>query len=340
MAQVVTFGEVMLRLQPEGYKRISQAEKYEATYGGAEVNVAVSLANYGIDAAFVSKIPNNAVADKFISEIKGLNVNTDCIARGGERLGIYFVEKGAAQRGSMVIYDRAYSSISDIDESDLDYDKIVEDIKWFHFTGITPAISKKTEKVLIKLLKLVKSRGATVSCDLNYRNKLWSKSEASAVMSNLMQYVDVLISNEEDIADVFAIHAEGSDIIGGTLSVDGYIKVAREVIDRFNLKKLAFTLRESISASVNNWSALLVDKHTHNLSRTYSINIVDRVGGGDSFGAGLIYGLISGISDKESLEFATAASALKHSIEGDYNRMSLSEVLKLKDGNATGRVVR
>jgi len=340
MAKVVTFGEIMLRLQTPMYQRFIQAQSFDATFGGGEANVAVSLANYGIDAYFVTKLPKNPIADACIAELRKLNVNTSYIARGGERMGIYFVEKGASQRPSNVVYDRAYSAISQVGDEDFNWDKIFEGADWFHFTGITPALSDNAAKACLAACKAAKAKGVKVSCDLNYRKKLWSVEKANKVMSELMQYVDVCIANEEDAEKVFGIKAENTDVTSGKLSDEGYKEVCKKLVERFGFEKVAITLRESISASVNNWSGLLYDGKEFYKSKQYNITIVDRVGGGDSFGGGLIYSLLSGYSMQDSIEFAVAASCLKHTIEGDFNLVSLDEVKTLMKGDGSGRVQR
>ena len=339
--KIITFGEIMLRLQPFGYKRIMQAEAYEAVYGGGEANVSVSLAQLGADTAFFTRLPENAIADKCVKELRGWGVDTSRILRGGSRMGIYFCEKGEGVRASNVIYDRAHSAISEITENDIDCDKVLDGAGWLHFTGITPALGENVAQAALKLVKAAKAAGVTVSCDLNYRAKLWSREQAKSTMSKLLEYVDVLISNEEDCKDVLGLTAEGSDITGGHLSAQAYGRLGGKVMEMFpNIKYVAFTLRESISASVNNWSAVLVSKDKVFESKKYRLEIVDRVGGGDSFGAGLIYALSSGRSGQEAIEFAVAASALKHTVEGDFNVASLKEIEKLMGGDASGRVQR
>lgn len=336
----VTFGEIMLRLQPPGYQRFVQANSFEAIYGGGESNVAVSLANYGVNARFVTKLPKNPIGDACLNELRRFGVDTSYIVRGGERLGIYFCEKGASQRPSNVVYDRANSAIATAQMHDFDFDKIFDGADWFHFTGITPALSDSMGEAVLCALKSAKEHGLTVSCDLNYRKKLWSREKAREVMTGLMPYVDVLIANEEDSHDVFGISAPDTDISGGTLSVSGYEWVAKEIVKRYGLKKVAITMRESISASVNGWSAMLYNTKESFVSKKYMINIVDRVGGGDSFGGGLIYSYLNGADDKTALEFAVAASCLKHTIEGDSNMVSVAEVNALMGGDASGRVKR
>ena len=338
--KVVCFGEIMLRLAPEGYYRFVQAEKFGATFGGGEANVSVSLANYGIDTEFVTKLPNNDIAQACINSLRKFGVGTQKIVRGGERIGIYYLEKGASQRPSKVIYDRAYSSIAMAQKSDFDWAKILEGATWFHFTGITPALSDNCAEICLDAVKTAKQMGITVSCDLNYRKKLWSKEKAKQVMTSLAPYIDVCIANEEDASDVFGIKAENTDITGGKLSHDGYKSVAKQLVDTFGFKKVAITLRGSISANDNNWAAMLYDGNEYYLSKNYLIHIVDRVGGGDSFGGGLIYAISNNFAPQDAIEFAVAASCLKHTIEGDYNMVSVDEVLQLAKGNGSGRVQR
>ncbi len=340
MGKIITFGELMLRLAPENYLRFVQSEKYEATFGGAEANVAVSLANYGMDVAFVSKLPAHEIGQAAVNSLRKYGVDTTYVARGGERVGIYYCEKGASQRPSKVIYDRAYSSIATAQKADFDWDKIFGGASWFHFTGITPALSDGVADICLQACKKAKEKNITVSCDLNFRKKLWSKEKAGAVMGELCKYVDYCIANEEDAKDVFGIEAENSDITGGKLDKEGYISVAEKLTEKFHFKGVAITLRESKSANDNDWSGMLYTGGKAYFSKKYSMHIVDRVGGGDSFGAGLIYSLISGYESQKAIEFAVAASCLKHSIEGDYNMVSLADVNALANGNATGRVQR
>ncbi len=340
MGKIITFGELMLRLAPENYLRFVQSEKYEATFGGAEANVAVSLANYGMDVAFVSKLPAHEIGQAAVNSLRKYGVDTTYVARGGERVGIYYCEKGASQRPSKVIYDRAYSSIATAQKADFDWDKIFGGASWFHFTGITPALSDGVADICLQACKKVKEKNITVSCDLNFRKKLWSKEKAGAVMGELCKYVDYCIANEEDAKDVFGIEAENSDITGGKLDKEGYISVAEKLTEKFHFKGVAITLRESKSANDNDWSGMLYTGGKAYFSKKYSMHIVDRVGGGDSFGGGLIYSLVSGYESQKAIEFAVAASCLKHSIEGDYNMVSLAEVNALANGNATGRVQR
>ncbi len=340
MKKIITFGEIMLRLMPEGYTRFVQAEKFEATYAGGEANVAVSLANYGMEAAFVSKVPSHEIGQCAVNSLRRFGVDTSLMIRGGARLGSYFVEKGASQRPSKVVYDRKYSAISEADPSEFDWDAIFTDVDWFHFTGITPALSESCATMCKQALEVAKKKGITVSCDLNYRKNLWSKEEACKVMSELMPYVDVCIANEEDAGDVFNIHAKDSSITGGELSKEGYIDVAKQLADKFGFKKVAITLRGSISASDNNWAGMLYDGKDAFFSPNYLIRIVDRVGGGDSFGGGLIYSLLSGYDSQKAINFAVAASCLKHAIQGDFNQVTVKEVETLAGGDASGRVQR
>ncbi len=340
MKKIVTFGEIMMRLNPESYLRFVQAEKFEATYAGGEANVAVSLANYGMDAAFVTKVPAHEIGQCAINELRRYGVDTSKIVRGGERLGIYFVEKGASQRASKVIYDRAGSAIAKAAAADFDWAKIFEGADWFHFTGITPALGGELPAICLAACQEAKKQGLTVSCDLNYRKKLWTREEAGKVMGELMPYVDVCIANEEDAKDVFGIAAENTDLNAGKVDHEGYISVARQLTERFGFQKVAITLRGSLSASDNDWAGMLYSGGNASFSPTYRVHIVDRVGGGDSFGGGLIYALLSGYDDQKAINYAVAASCLKHSVEHDFNLMSVSEVESLAGGNASGRVQR
>jgi len=340
MPKVVTFGEIMLRLAPEGYKRFAQADRFEATFGGGEANVAVSLSCLGADAAFVTKLPDSELGRAAVNSLRRFGVDTSKIAWGGKRLGIYFLEKGASQRPSKVIYDRAGSAVAEASPADFDWSKIFEGADWFHFTGITPAISDNAAELCRLACVAAKAAGLTVSCDLNYRKNLWSREKAGAVMSGLMGYVDVCVANEEDAADVFGIRAENTDVGAGELSFEGYAGVAGEMRARFGFTKVAITLRGSISASDNRWAAMLLAEGGIYFSREYPIHIVDRVGGGDSFCAGLIHSLLAGKDPAAALEFAVAASCLKHSVEGDFNLISAAEVEALLKGGGGGRVQR
>ena len=338
--KVVTFGELMLRLAPENYLRFVQSDKYEATFGGAEANVAVSLANYGVDCAFVSKLPSHEIGQAAVNSLRKFGVDTTKIVRGGNRVGIYYCEKGASQRPSKVIYDRAGSAIATASVNDFDWDKIFDGVTWFHFTGITPALSDECAELTLAACKKAREKGITISCDLNFRKKLWSKEKASEVMSKVCLYVDYCIANEEDAKDVFGIEADNTDINTGKLDRNGYISVAKKLTEKFNFKGVAITLRESLSANDNNWSGMLYTDGEAHFSKKYAMHIVDRVGGGDSFGGGLIYSLLNNYDSQRAIEFAVAASCLKHSIEGDYNMVSVSEVESLAGGSGSGRVQR
>ena len=340
MKRIVTFGELMLRLAPEGYLRFLQADRFQATFGGGEANVAVSLANFGDDAAFVTKIPAHEIGQMAVNSLRRFGVDTSLIVRGGKRLGVYYCEKGASQRPSKVIYDRADSAIATAAASDFDWDKILSGADWFHFTGITPALGAGVAAITLEALKACRAKGVPVSCDLNYRKKLWTREEAGRVMATLMPYVDLCIANEEDAGDVFGIHAPETDITGGKLSLDGYRAVAEELTRRFGFKKVAITMRGSLSASDNTWGGLLYEGGKLYSSKNYTIHIVDRVGGGDSFGAGLIHSILAGKDAQSALEFAVAASCLKQAVEGDYNMVSEQEVEALAGGDGSGRVQR
>lgn len=330
----------MLRLAPEGYYRFVQAKTYGATYGGGEANVAVSLANFGMDAAFVTKLPSHEIGQAGVNSLRKYGVDTSLITRGGSRVGIYFLEKGASQRPSKVIYDRAGSSIAEAAKADFDWDTIFEGADWFHFTGITPALNDNVAEICREACRKAKEKGITISCDLNYRNKLWSKEKAGEVMGELCRYVDVCIANEEDAGDVFGIKAANTDVTTGKVNHEGYQAVAKQLADRFGFSKVAITLRESVSANDNNWAAMLYDGTEYYFSKKYPMHIVDRVGGGDSFGGGLIYACLQEMEPQQVIEFAVAASCLKHSIEGDFNMASVDEVMKLAGGDASGRVQR
>ena len=340
MKKIVTFGELMLRLAPEGYLRFLQSDRFQATFGGAEANVSVSLANYGEDAVFVTKLPAHEIGQMAVNSLRRFGVNTSEIVRGGNRIGIYYCEKGASQRPSKVIYDRAASSIAEASPEDFDWDRIFAGAAWFHVTGITPALSQTMADITVAACKRAKELGVTVSTDLNYRKKLWSREQAGATMNEVCHYVDYCIANEEDAKDVFGIEADNTDIEGGKLNREGYISVAKKLTDRFGFRGVAITLRESINANINNWSAMLYTDGKAFFSKKYSMQIVDRVGGGDSFGAGLIHTISNGYVPQDAIEFAVAASCLKHSVEGDYNMVSLEEVNNLARGSGSGRVQR
>ncbi len=338
--KIATFGEIMMRLNPEGYLRLVQADKLEVSYAGGEANVAVSLANYGLPASFVTKLPDNPLGAAARNEVRKFGVDTSSIVWGGPRLGTYYVEKGASQRGSKVVYDRAGSSIALAKRADFDWAKILKGVKWFHFTGITPALGGDLPAICLDALKYCRERRIVVSCDLNYRGKLWTKAEAGKCMAKLVPYVDVLIANEADAADVFGIVGEGSDVESGKLEKAGYVSVAEQLSKRFGCKRVAITLRTSISASRNLWAGMLYAKGKAHFSREYDVQIVDRVGGGDSFGGALIYALATGRNPQAAIEVAVAASCLKHSIEHDFNHVSVAEVDALVAGGGSGRVQR
>ena len=340
MAKIVTFGEIMLRLAPNGYNRFFQDDQLQATFGGGEANVSVSLANYGMDSVFVTKLPSHAIGQAAVNSLRYFGVDTTKIVRGGDRIGIYYLEKGASQRGSVCIYDRAHSAIQEASPEDFNWDEIFDGADWFHFTGITPALGANLVEICKQACIAAKNKGVKISCDLNYRGKLWTRDEARAAMTDLCQYVDVCISNEEDAKDVFGIESENTDIYGGKLNKDGYKSVAKQLADKFGFEKVAITLRTSISANDNDWAAMLYDGENYCFSKEYHLHIVDRVGGGDSFGGGLIYALLNGKDTQSAIEFAVAASALKHSVEGDFNRVSVSEIEKLAGGDGSGRVQR
>ncbi len=342
--KVVTFGEIMMRLAPPGFLRFGQARSFDVIYGGGEANVAVSLANFGVPVNYVTRLPNNDLGEACIQFVRQYGVGTDYIVRGGERLGIYFLETGAAQRGSKVVYDRANSSIATIKRGMVDWQTVFADADWFHWTGITPAISEGAADVCLEAAQVAKEMGLTVSCDLNFRAKLWKwGKKAGEVMPELVRYSDVAIGNEEDADKVFGIKAPDADVSSGKVEAGGYEYVCTALAERFpNLSAIAITLRGSLSASHNTWSGVLWHKGAFYSAPVYDIvHIVDRVGGGDSFGSGLIYGLRTyGDDVQKALDFAVAASCLKHSILGDFNLVTVDEVEKLMDGDASGRVSR
>ncbi len=343
--KVITFGEIMLRLTPHGFRRFSQADSFEVIYGGGESNVAVSLANYGVDVDFVTRLPDNDLGDCAIMEMRKRNVGTNKIIRGGNRLGIYFLEMGAISRGSKVVYDRAHSAMAEIKPGMIDWEDIFEGATWFHWTGITPAISQGSADATKEALEVATKMGLTISTDLNYRKNLWKYGKTShEIMPALVEHCDIILGNEEDAEKHFGIHPEGVDVThGDSVDAQAYISVCQQLMEKFpRCKKSIITLRGSISASHNSWAGVLYDGHTLYQSPTYQItHIVDRVGGGDSFMGGLIYGLLQHPDDHQTaLNFAVAASALKHTIYGDANLSTLSEVKKLMQGDASGRVSR
>lgn len=340
MKKVVTLGEIMLRLSTPRFERFVQAGSFDIVYGGGEANVAVSLSNYGYNAHFVSKLPENDMGQAAINHLRRFGVNTDYVVRGGDRVGIYYLESGASMRPSKVIYDRTNSSIAEADVSDFDFDEIFKDAAWFHFSGITPALSEKAAKLTEEALKAAKKHGVTTSVDLNYRKNLWTPEKAQKVMTYLMQWVDVCIGNEEDAHLTLGFKPGETDVTSGELELAGYESIFKQMIDKFNFKYVISSLRESYSASDNGWSACAYDGNEFYHTRKYDIRIVDRVGGGDSFASGTIYGLLEGKNFKDALEFGVAASALKHTIHGDFNMVSVSEVENLLGGDASGRVQR
>lgn len=340
MAKIVTLGEIMLRLSPPGYQRFVQSEIFEVVYGGGEANVAVSLANYGHEVYYVTKLPKHEIGQSAINALRRYGVRTDYIVRGGERVGIYYCETGASMRPSKVIYDRKDSAIALAKPEEFDFDAIFKDADWFHFTGITPALSESARELTLKALQTAKKHNVIVSVDLNYRKKLWSVEEARKVMTSLMQYVDVCIGNEEDAENCLGFKPSNTDVTKGQLNVSGYEDVFKQMKEKFGFKYIASSLRESYSASDNGWSGIIYDGNEFYHSRKYDCRIVDRVGGGDSFASGLIHGLLKGKSFKDALEFAVAASALKHTIPGDFNMVSEVEVETLVGGDSSGRVQR
>ena len=340
MSKIVTMGEIMLRLSPEGNYRFVQAESFKIIPGGGEANVAISLANYGHESVFVSKLPKHEIGQIAVNALRKYGVNTDCIARGGDRIGLYYAETGASMRPSKVIYDRAHSSIAEAKPEDFDFDKIFEGADWFHWSGITPAISDASAECLRQACIAAKKHGVTVSCDLNFRKKLWTSEKAISIMRPLMQYVDVCIGNEED-AELCLGFKPDADVNAGKTDAAGYEGIFKALAKEFGFKYVVSTLRESFSATYNGWKALIYDGKEFYQSKRYDINpIIDRVGGGDSFSGGLIHGLLTRSSQGEALEFAVAASALKHTIPGDFNHVSEAEVNALAGGDASGRVQR
>lgn len=338
--KIVTLGEIMLRLSTPDYKRFVQADSFDVTYGGGEANVAAAICNYGENGTFITKVPKNPIGQAAINHLRRYGVDTQYIVRGGDRLGIYFLETGASMRASQVVYDRAGASIADVDISEFDFDKILEGADWFHTTGITPALSDKAATLAEAALKSAKAKGITTSIDLNYRKKLWSKEKARQVMTNLCQYVDVCIGNEEDADTTLGFKAANTDITKGELNLEGYKDVFRQMKEKFGFKYIASTLRESHSASDNGWSALVYDGNEFYHTRQYEVRIIDRVGSGDSFASGFIYGLVTGMPMNDAAEFGVAASAIKHTIPGDINHATLEEVKGLMKGDASGRVQR
>ncbi len=343
MAKVITMGEIMLRLSTPRNERFVQADEFDASYAGAEASVAVSLSNFGHEASYVTKVPDNPIGECAVAAVRKYNVDTKFVARGGERLGIYYLETGAAMRPSQVVYDRAHSSIAEATADDFDFDAIFEGADWFHFTGITPALSDASAELTEIALKTAKKHGVKVSVDLNYRKKLWSSEKALKVMTNLMQYVDVCIGNEEDAEKVLGFKPGNTDVTSGDLELAGYEDIFKQMVEKFNFEYVISSLRVSHSASDNGWSACIYSRDAKEFyhSKEYRITpIVDRVGGGDSFASGTICGLLDGKNFKDALEFGVAASALKHTIPCDFNLVTRAEVDNLVKGNASGRVQR
>jgi 2-dehydro-3-deoxygluconokinase len=342
MAKVVCFGEIMLRLSPPGFERFLQSPVLSATFGGGEANVAVSLAHLGLESYYVTRLPAHAIGDAAVRALRGEGVRVDHVLRGGERVGVYFAETGASQRASTVVYDRAHSSISEATPGMFDWQAIFRGAAWFHVTGITPALGPAVAECTREAIDAARRAGARVSIDLNYRKKLWTQARAQEVMGPLVAAADLVIANEEDIQASLGLKVTGADVTAGALDVAGYRRVAERVASQFGVKQVAITLRESHSASSNGWSAVLHDAATgaFHTSQRYDVTIVDRIGGGDSFAAGLIWGLVTGRTGDASLRFAVAASALKQTIPGDFNRVTVAEIDLLAGGDASGRVQR
>lgn len=342
MKKVVTFGEIMLRLTPPGFERLFQSPTLQATFGGGEANVAVSLSHFGLESWYVTRLPRHAIGDAAVRSLRAEGVHTGAIARGGDRVGIYFAETGASQRASTVVYDRAHSAVSEMTVDDVNWPEVLGNAKWLHVTGITPALGFRAAECTRRAIAVARECGASISIDLNYRKKLWTQAEAQAVMRPLVTGVDVIIANEEDLQSVLGVEVAHTDVTSGALDVGAYESAARQVAVDFGVRMVAITQRESISASDNGWSALLWDAAAgaFHRSQRYDLRVVDRIGGGDSFAAGLIYGLVTGRAPEAALRFAVAASALKHTIPGDFNRVSLDEVNGLAKGDGSGRVVR
>lgn len=340
--KVLSFGEVLLRLAAPGYTKLFQKDKLESSFCGGEANVAVSLAIFGLDSAFITKLPKNDVGYAAVNAMRYFGVDTGRIVYGDGRMGLYYLEKGASQRPSKVIYDRTYSAIALADKNDFDWDAAFAGVDWFHWTGINPALSKGMAEISLEACREAKKQGITVSCDLNYRGKLWAPEQAQSIMPELLKYVDVCIANEEDAEKTLGLRAEGSDTENAVIDRDGYTAIANKICSLYGCKYVATTLRKSYSASVNGWGAMLFDAADSKayFSREYEIQLVDRVGGGDSFAAGLIYGLITRMEPQHTIEFATAASCLKHTIEGDFNRTTIADVEDLLQKGGNGRVQR
>jgi 2-dehydro-3-deoxygluconokinase len=341
--KVVTFGEIMLRLTTPGFTRFVQADRFEVVYGGGEANVSVALAGYGLNSYFVTKLPKHEIGQAAVNHLRRFGVKDDFIVRGGDRIGLYYLETGASQRPSKVIYDRAHSAVSEMEATEVDWERVFDGARWFHWTGITPALGKKAQASLVAACQAARAAGATVSCDLNFRAKLWTPGQAQAVMIPLMEYVQVCIANEEDAERSLGLKAGHTNVDAGALDEAGYARLVETLKSTYGFDTVAITLRESFSASRNGWSALMLDNRDCNTpyrSRRYEIEIVDRVGGGDSFASGLLFGLLTEKNTRDALEFAVAASCLKHSIPGDFNLVSADEVRKLAGGSGSGRVER
>lgn len=340
--KVLAFGEILLRLTAPGYTKLFQKDNLEATFCGGEANVAVSLSNFGLDSAFVTKLPKGEVGQAAVNSLRYFGVDVSDVLYGDGRLGLYYLEKGASQRPSKVIYDRAFSAIALARKEEFDWDNIFQDVTWFHWSGINPALSEELADICLDACKVAKRKGITISCDLNYRKTLWSSEQAQKTMKEIIPYVDVVVANEEDAEKVLGIKPDNNDVEAGKLNKAGYEFVAKQICDRYQCKYVAITLRESYSASLNGWSGLLYDAPSGRgyYSKKYDIQLVDRVGGGDSFTAGIIYGLITGMSNEKAIEFATAASCLKQTIEGDYNRVTVEDVENLIASGGNGRVIR
>jgi 2-dehydro-3-deoxygluconokinase len=342
MKKVMTFGEIMLRLSPPGFERLLQSPLLVATFGGGEANVAVSLSQFGLESVYVTALPNNAIGDAAIRALRAEGVRTDRIVRSGSRVGIYYAEVGASQRASTVLYDRARSAISEMAPDAVDWKTVFDGADWFHVTGITPALGANGAEATRRAIAAARAAGARVSVDLNFRKKLWTEAQAQAAMCPMMREVDVVIANEEDLQSVLGVHVPDTDVTSGQLNLDGFRQAAERVTRDFGPPMVAITLRESVSASDNGWSAALWDAKAGTMQRSqrYDVRLVDRIGGGDSFAGGLIYGLVTGRSPEDALRFAVAASALKQTVPGDFNRMSAEEVDRLAAGDASGRVQR
>jgi 2-dehydro-3-deoxygluconokinase len=342
MPKVVTFGEIMLRLSPPGFERFLQTPQFVATFGGGEANVAVCLAAFGIDSYYVTRLPKHEIGEAAVRALRAEGVRTDYIVRGGDRIGIYYAEAGASQRASTVIYDRARSAISEMEADAVDWAAVFVGAQWYHVTGITPALGDKGVAATARSIKAARAAGVRISVDLNFRKKLWTEKKAQEIMGPLMRDVDVVIANEEDLQSVLGVHVPGTDVTSGQLNIAGFQDAAERVTRDFGPPMVAITLRESVSASDNGWSAALWDASTRSMHRSqrYDVRLVDRIGGGDSFAGGLIYGLVTGRTPQDSLRFAVAASALKQTIPGDFNRVTVAEVDRLAGGDASGRVQR